>query len=306
MLRVEQTSRLCRLFASLVVFGACNGPGAASNEREAFDRRPIGVNRTLLSEIERTLGSSAERALELASEDALLARELERREPRLALSIQRIALTRALGRALFDEAVRSGPPTDAEVAQLTAQRWWELERPRLVQVVHAVVLAEPENSEARALAQRIAKAVAGAKSATDFDQAAKAVPTGSFTVRVETPDPVALDGRAVDPDRPPPPGTPPEIFDIEFARAAQRLEELGQQTPVVRSSFGYHVMQLIRVIDARQPSLEERRILLAPEVDQRRALDAQNALLAQQRTGSAPEQQRAALELMGRLAESAR
>jgi hypothetical protein len=297
--RAEHTSTLWVL--GMAAIGACSRAESAGNEQTTSERRPLGVDRALLNELERTRGVSSERALELASEDALLARALESSEPRLALSIQRVALARALGRELFQEAVQSGPPTNAEVAELTAQRWWELDRPRLARVVHAVVLSETENAEARALAQRIANAVASAKNATEFEQAAKAVPNGALTVRVETPDPVALDGRAVDPDRPPAPGTTTDTFAPEFARAAQSLQEIGQQSPIVRSPFGYHVLQLIRVIDAYQPSLEERRTLLTPEIQQRRALEAQNALLARQRMEAVPQQRRAALELTGRL-----
>jgi hypothetical protein len=256
----------------------------------------------VVTQLEQTLGVTAQRASELAREDALLAAELERREPALAHSLSRVVLARQLARRLLEEAKSAGPPSESEVEQLTRERWWELDRPRMVGVVHAVVMSETENLEAAALARRIAAAVQSAASAAEFENAARLVPTGSYTVKIETLPPVTSDGRAIDPEKPPPAGPKEAHFAAEFAAAALALEHVGQLSPIVRSPFGYHVLRAERIIEPRRPSLAERMQLLEPEVLQRRALAAQAELLERQRQEARPEQSRSARQAMARVA----
>jgi hypothetical protein len=281
----------------LCVLLACGGtPSAREKDTAAGLGSPeIRLDRRVLTQLEQSLRVSPERARELATQDALLAAELRRRDPGLAASLERVVLARALSRSLLEEAGRSGPPTDSEVDQLTRERWWELDRPRMVEVVHAVVIAESENLAAEALAGRIAQAVAEAKDGVEFERAAKAVPAQDYTVKVETLPPVARDGRAIDPTKPPPVGPGEQHFALEFAEAAQALDHVGQLSPVVRSPFGYHVLHCLRIIEPQQPTLSERRKRLEPEVLQRRALAAQAQLLQRQRLESTPEPARSAL-----------
>jgi hypothetical protein len=171
----------------------------------------------------------------------------------------------------------------------------------MVQVTHAVVLSESEDAAAAALAERIAGAVAKVTSEAEFKAAASAVPAQEQKVRVESLPPVALDGRAVDPARPPPLGAM-QHFAREFAAAAQQLERPGQVSPVVRSPFGYHVLFAQRILEARQPSLAERRALVTPQVMQQRALVQQQQILDDQRQQSAPQQERSALRSIAQLA----
>jgi hypothetical protein len=252
--------------------------------------------------LEQNLGVTPERASQLAVEDALLANELARREPALSHALSRVVLARQLARQLLEDAKSAGPPSESEVERLTRERWWELDRPRMVAVVHAVVLSESENLEAEALARRIAAAVQNTASTTEFQNAAQAVPAGSYTVKVEILPPVTRDGRALDPERPPPAGPAEAHFSAEFAEAALALERVGQLSPLVRSPFGYHVMRADRIIEARHPSLRERMQLLEPEVLQRRALADQAQLLDRQRQESRPEQSRSARQAMARVA----
>jgi hypothetical protein len=256
----------------------------------------------VVAQLEQHLALTPERASELAVEDALLATELARREPALSHSLSRVVLARQLARQLLEEARSAGPPGETEVEQLTRERWWELDRPRMVAVVHAVVLSESENLEAEALARRIAAAVQSTASSAEFQNAAQAVPAGNYTVKVEALPPVTRDGRAIDPERPPPVGAPEAHFSAEFAEAALALDHVGELSPVVRSPFGYHVMRADRIIEPRQPSLRERMQLLAPEVLQRRALASQAQLLERQRQESRPEQSRSARQAMARVA----
>lgn len=254
-----------------------------------------------MRELERARGLDAEQAEALAVEDVLLAEQLRREAPELARSIERVALAQALARQLYRDADAEGPPTDAELTELTRQRWWEFDRPRMVQVVHAVVLSEAENAEARALAERIAQATQSATTAPDFETAARAVATGELSVKIERLPPVTLDGRALDPDKPPPAGPTEQHFAAEFAAAAQKLERVGEHSPVVRSPFGYHVLFAMRIVEPRQPSLEERRGLLRAEIAQRRALRVHGELLARGRAELAPDKARAAMRLMAQV-----
>jgi parvulin-like peptidyl-prolyl cis-trans isomerase-like protein len=267
---------------------SANGPGP----------RELRIQQTVLDAIARARGVSAEQALELGSEDALLAQHLSERDPKVGRWIQRVVLARQLLGALVEEAKAGGPPTDAEVQSISEARFWELDRPRMVQVAHAVVMSSDENIVARSLAERIAAATAGAATSESFQAAARAVPAGNLTVRVEALPPVALDGRAVDPAKPPPAGPPVQQFDLDFVAAAQRLERPGQQSPVVRSAFGYHVIYLIASIEPKRPALDERRALLHDEIMSQRANALSAALLQKARSELAPEQERSALSSM--------
>jgi parvulin-like peptidyl-prolyl isomerase len=261
----------------------------------------LQLDRSLVAEVERASGLPSERALELVTEDAVLAAYLSRDNPALASWVERIALARALLRVLGAEAQAQGPPRDDEVGELSERRWWELDRPRMVQIAHAVVRSSEENPAARALAERIAAHVATAKTSEEFQELAKAVSGDGLSVKVEQLAPVAPDGRAVDPDRAPPNGPPVQNLDGVFVEAAQRLERPGQLSPVVRTRFGYHVLYLVRVIEPHQPTLAERRQLLHDEVMEQRGRRLQSELLEQQRRQLAPEQARSALSSMERL-----
>jgi hypothetical protein len=281
---------------------ACSSTGPApSDPASSGAPAPLSVSRSVVRELEQARGLPTEQAEALAIEDLLLAEQLSHDAPELARLVERVALAQALARQLYRDADAEGPPTDAELTQLTRQRWWEFERPRMVQVVHAVVLSEAENVEARALAERIGKATERATSAPEFETAARAVVTGEFSVKVERLPPVTLDGRAIDPEKPPPAGPPEQQFAAEFAVAAHKLERVGEHSTVVRSPFGYHVMFAVRIVEPRQPSLEELRGRLRPEVSQRRALRVHGELLARSRAELAPEKARAALRLMAQV-----
>jgi hypothetical protein len=297
-----RASHLC--YAALCVLLACGRSQTSPAEvtPASTGARSLRLDGRVVTQLEQNLGVTPARASELAVEDALLAGELARREPALAHALSRVVLARQLARQLLEDARSAGPPSESEVEELTRERWWELDRPRMVAVVHAVVLSEDENLEAEALARRIASAVQNSTSSEEFQNAARSVPGGNYTVRVETLPPVTRDGRAIDPEKPPPAGPSEAHFSEEFAEAALALDHVGQLSPIVRSSFGYHVLRAERIVEPRQPSLRERTQLLEPQVLQRRSLAAQTQLLEQQRQETRPEQLRSARLAMARIA----
>lgn len=293
--------RRARLVASsLVALSlACADRGAGERQREAARAAAeLRVDQRVIAGLASARGLPPERALALVTEDALLANELSRTLPTLARWIERVAMARAMLGALGEEAKAAGPPSDEEILDLSRRRFWELDRPRMAQVAHAVVLSSNESEEARALAERIAEAASSAQSAADFQEKARAVRGEGLSVRVESLPPVTEDGRAVDPDRPPPVGPPVQLLDTQFSAAANRLERVGQLSPIVRTPFGYHVLYLVRTIEPRMPSLEERRRSLHDEIMTERASALQKTLLERERQAAAPEQERSALSWM--------
>jgi len=185
-------------------------------------------------------------------------------EPVLGVT-ERGALARRLLEQLEVES-RHTPVTDNEIEEATRRHWWEMARPQSFGTVHAVVMVPPDGKEpsnARLVASRVGRAVAGAKDADDFEQLAKAVDVEGFELRVERLPPVAADGRVVPIDEAP---RGDMRFDEEFARAASTLDALGQQSAPVRSKFGYHIIRLEQKHPARILPLSERHERLFPEI----------------------------------------
>ena len=284
--------------ALVLAAASCSSERPAPGQPPRSGASEIAVAPGALDAIARELRTSREEALKLGGEDALLAQRLGEEDPQRARWLERVVLARQLLASLADQARAGGPPTDAEVQAITEARFWELDRPRMVQVVHAVVMSAEEDPEARALAERIANATSTATGPNEFRAAATAVQPGRYRVKAESLPPVALDGRAVDPASPPPAGPAVQHFDEDFTAAAQRLTRPGEQSPVVRSPFGYHVIHLVKVIEPKQPSLDERRALLHDEIMSQRATALAAALLEQQRRELQPSQSRSAIASM--------
>jgi len=189
------------------------------------------------------------------------------------------------------------------VAEVTASRWWELDRPPMLRTTHAVVITEKPEDDARAkaIAERVAGAVATAKSPADFRRAAESVPAEGLTIRVEDLKPVTRDGRALDLGAPLPPGTEADHYAAAFVDAAFAIAAPGKVSPVVRTSFGYHVILAVEWIPERRIPLEERRALLQKEILSRRATLRMEAVLAQGRERDRVEVERASNDLMERV-----
>ncbi|HEX6278024.1 MAG TPA: peptidyl-prolyl cis-trans isomerase [Polyangiaceae bacterium] len=212
-------------------------------------------------------------ARELAIRDALFA-VAARAEPERADRVtvaERANLARRVLEGFEHEAENAGPPTDAELADVTAERWLDFDRPPSARTTHAVVLTKkPEDaSVARALAERLAAALRGASTSAEFLERARAFPAAPLEVVAERLSPVTTDGRMWDPGARP--GTKFPSLDSDYARAANAIERAGEHSPVVKSAFGYHVILLEERLPERRFTLDERRAALHDDIVARRA-----------------------------------
>ncbi|HEX4474946.1 MAG TPA: peptidylprolyl isomerase [Polyangiaceae bacterium] len=292
-----------------LVAAACHGSspsGATHAPLPAGIAAIVGtdsITAATVTGIANAQGISFDQARARAVQDALFAAEATSRYGSFAA---RAAKRQADARAILDSftvaASAAGAPTDAEVATATERRFWELDQPLLLRTTHACALVKkPEDdARARALAAKIALAVASATDAAAFHAAASAVPTGGLDVRVEDLMPVARDGRAVDPATPPPPGSRVARYAGDYVKAAFAVGAVGQESPVVRTDFGYHVILVTAIIPEHRVPLEERRKMLAPEIFVTRAERLRLDALTHSRQIEAVVIDRAADELTAR------
>jgi hypothetical protein len=300
---------LCALGASAL---ACSANGAAPAPLAHHARLSPGVvaqvgpeqvTPSTVQRIAQAQGVSLHAALAAAVGDALFAVAARARfaDRGLVPVAERSALSRAVLEQLKTDALARGPATDAELADLTARRWQDFDRPPSTRTTHAVVLVDSPASDAtaRAVAERVHLAVLGISDAEAFMTAARAVPHEGVEVRVERLPAVTPDGRTYYPE-----GAPPEAsdqhFDPAFATAANALQ-VGQISEPVKSRFGYHVI----LCEARLPELRvpiaERRVRLNDQLQKQRAEAAKQALLRQLTAGSTVQIARAADDLTARV-----
>jgi hypothetical protein len=242
-------------------------PGVAA--RVGTDDVPVALIESMVSRQGITPVSARDRAID----DALFAAEARAGlgDDPWVRRAEDAVLAAALVTELAEQSRDAGPITDPEIAWATERRWREFDRPAAARTVHAVVLLkDPSQEEAgRVLAERIAVSVRGVSVPEAFLQKARDVPAGALEVRAEALPAIAADGREVDPSAPP--EQEPGHFDLAFAKAANALTHVGDQSPVVRTSFGLHVILLTERLAEHRPSLAERRQLLAADVLSERA-----------------------------------
>jgi hypothetical protein len=268
-----------------VALVACGGPSSAPSAQPTYgalggEVASVGQERidgALVGEVARARGLSPRVALGALVDDALMAQGVRAQRidhtPEVSWG-ETSAVARVTSKHLMDEARAKGPPSDDELST--------------VKVVHALVLRSRSVPEARLrfAAQSIVDAVAGAKSAADFQARAKAVSTDVRVTIEELPVFDAAgrmeDGSQVDPD---------------FTAAAFSLRAPGDTSPIVETPFGWHV---IRLVERERPtaSIEERRADLAEPVVELRARVALSALLARRRKRTGVEVSNSADEIM--------
>jgi hypothetical protein len=226
-----------------------------------------------VQETARTQSVAPREALDRLVVDALMAAlaRARLRDTGTAKAIRRAVLARALLESIRDQARSRGLPTDAELARVRQRRWWEFDKPPSVRTSHAAALVErPERSrQARAVAERIARAVRGATDPEEFMRRARDVDPGQIEVRVESLPPVSADGRVV--KMPQGGAQDTQRFDVRFARAANAIEAVGQQSPVIESNFGWHVILLEERLAGQRVSDSELRSRVLDEVILERA-----------------------------------
>jgi hypothetical protein len=248
---------------------------------------------------------SPKKALDRALPDALFALEASLRLPAgTRAALERAAFARALLESLDRAAVDQGAPTDAEIQRITEERWVDLDRPVSVLVSHAVALFPKNGERGRALvvAKEIQRAVRDIRKVDEFLKAARAVPSGDIKVQAERLPYLTEDGRGISSESEHA-RSPAGTFDAVFARAANALREPGDQSDLVETRFGFHIIFLQERWAARHVSLRDRRVALVPEVQTRRADSLRRDLAAQLKARTPVEVRRDADEQTARLAE---
>jgi hypothetical protein len=223
----------------LVALVACGGerprpPSAEPALGSAVARvADVTIPATLVESVVAAGGAPARSALDGLVQDALAARgALDQHldgEPQVAFASD-VALARRIPLRAMADARTAGPPTPDEL--------------QLVTVVHAVVARSTSLTEDNALlvANNVERAVAGSRTAQDFEARVQALPWQHARVIAQTVGPFGIDGRD-------PRGS---VIDTAFVAAAFALRSPLQISRVVATAFGWHVIQLL----SREPSRE--------------------------------------------------
>lgn len=295
---------------ALLLIASCSSggppPSATTSSLSAGAAARVGaelVSAATVARIAERQGLAPRAAVGLALSDALFAAEARSSLPLgSSRSIERAAAARSLLEQLGRDAAQAGAPTPAELAELSRERWLEFDRPSAVRTTHAVVLNDkPERAaQARALAEKLADAVRGAGSEAELIRLANALPAAGFQIRAETLPFVTPDGRVFS-RKDAGFRASPRGFDVDFAVAANALSSPGEQSPIVQTSFGYHVIRLeerLPGLVVPQAELSER---VAADVRARRAGRARRELLDKLRQASPVQVERAMNELTARV-----
>lgn len=266
------------------------------------------VTAASIAAIAREQSVPIEEATERALFDAVLAAKARQElSPGHVQQLVNTVLARALWTQEWNELVK--PPIRPEELEEATQAFWLLyARPEGRRTAHAVVHANDEDSEqthvaARALAERILEEVRepvdkakdepapkrtgirayGADAYKSdpllkaFTKAANRAKAGSqLKVTVQELPSVAKDSLQLAAGAPPGSG-----FDPKYTAGAWKLNERGELSGIVKSSFGYHVIVLLEVTPANMLSRDELEAVLGAEILKVRGTRRRRALLAE-------------------------
>ena len=280
------------IFAACCALASCEAP-APPSPKPSFSAAPrdpaavahVGDVSILPQQIARIAAAqrvTRAEARDLAVHDALFALEARSRQLDADRDID-LRRTALLARAFIEDintaAEARGPVTDAELDEVTARHWTELDRPEAARTTHAVVMLPKDappatRAKAIAIAEVIHKAIAPASEAARtsapsadpraddpafpaFRTAATQVDAGDLQIRVESLPPVVADGRTL---------TSQATLETTFAKAAIALQRRGDVSPIVETSYGFHVVMLLERIPSQIVPREERRRVVREEV----------------------------------------
>lgn len=283
-----KAARVVLPLAALVAFGAaCSSPSesaprptyGALGAGEVARVAGVSLGAPLVAAVAAARATDPRTAASSLVEDALAAEGARARRldgepvPRWAATV---ALARRVPYALAQDARAAGPPSDDELATLT--------------VVHVVVMRTRSVDGARGvmLAGRVRDAVVGARDEDDFLARADAATQGAIRASVERlPSFDATgrfeDGRELDPD---------------FVAGAFELHTKGETSPIVETSFGWHVIRLVSRVVPTGGDADARRQAVAPIIESLRARMRLAEVLRARRGSSRVEISPAAEELM--------
>lgn len=209
-----------------------------------------------------TPAEAADRLIDdAAAAETARRRGLDRRLPaswQLDAARGRLASQRFLA-----DARKAGPPTDAEVAALSEVHWAEVDRPPAVRVVHAIVLRPGETAgvaAAKAQAASLREELVNAPDGASFEAQAKAffarAGLGDKGGKVEQLPAFTATGLVIEGG----------AMDEGFARAAFAIPAENGTSPLVETSFGWHVIRILERLPEHRVPIETRRVAFAEEV----------------------------------------
>lgn len=273
------------LLSSLAVASCAPAGDAPTQRASSLDGQVAeiagqSVSPAEVAAVARAQKVSPARALEIIVAEARLARAADERglgdRPEAKVE-RRAALAAAVLRGIKRES-ESSPPTAEELAEIRRAHWTELDRPEALQVVHVVAQAAPDHprrADAKAIGEKLLAAVRGATSPDDFRTRASAVPGFGVEITVEAIGPFVKDGRIVsDSDA---------TLDLAFVQASFALEKPQDTSPLVASSFGFHVIMLVERLPPITIPDEQLLPLVTAEVQ---ATRARRAMAAQKQQAS--------------------